>query len=88
MSRGAAVADASWGGRTDGVGLRVDHRPSGSVSVWQADRELSETGAVGGVQRRAATAGTHHETGQLSVALLRIYDTTCDTALHHEITVT
>jgi Transposase len=43
--------------------------PSRSVSVWQADRELSGTGAVGGFQRTAATAGTHHETRQLAVAL-------------------
>src|SRR5260370_25196975 len=37
--------------------------------MWQADRELSGAGAVGGVQRAAATAGTYHETRQLSVAL-------------------
>jgi transposase len=41
MSGGAALADASRGGSADGVGLRADHRESGSVSVWQADRELS-----------------------------------------------
>ena len=48
---GAAVADASWSGSADRVGLRADHRESRSVSVWQADRELSGTGAVGRVQR-------------------------------------
>src|SRR5271167_3388173 len=69
MSRSAALADASWSGCTDGVVVRVDHRESRSVSVWQADRELSGTSAVGGVQRTAASAGTHHETRQLSVAL-------------------
>src|SRR6266576_1517469 len=53
---------------SDGAGIRTEHRESGTVSVWQADRELSGTGAVGGVQRAAATAGTHHETGQLAVA--------------------
>ncbi len=68
MSRGAAVEDPSRGGCTDGVGFRTDHRESGAVSVWQADRELSGTGAVGGVQRTAETARTYHETGQLSVA--------------------
>jgi transposase len=31
MSGGAAFADASWGGRPDGVGLRADHRASGAV---------------------------------------------------------
>src|ERR1039458_3650082 len=39
----------------DGVGLCADHRESGSVPVWQADRELSGTGAVGGVERESAT---------------------------------
>jgi hypothetical protein len=42
---GAALEDASRGRSTDGVGLRADYRDSGSVSVWLADRELSETGA-------------------------------------------
>ena len=67
VSRGAALEDASRSGFADGVGLRADHRESGSVSVWQADRELSGTGAVGGVERESATAGTYHETRQLSV---------------------
>jgi len=31
-------------GPLDGVRLRADYRESGSVSVWQADRELSGTG--------------------------------------------
>src|SRR5579862_9211622 len=70
VSRSTALADASWSGRTDRVGVRVDHRPSRTVSVWQADRELSGTGAVGGLQRQSTTAGTHHETRQLSIALL------------------
>ncbi len=70
MSRGAAIANASRGGATDGVGLRVDHRESGSVSVWQADRELSGTGAVGGIEWESATAGPYHETRQLTAALL------------------
>src|ERR1017187_8598648 len=46
MSRGATVEDASWGWFADGVGFRIDHRESGTVSVWQADRELSGTGTV------------------------------------------
>ena len=70
VSRGAALADAPRSGCTDRVVLCVDHRPSRTVSVWQADRELSGTGAVGGLQRTAASAGTHHQTRQLSVALL------------------
>jgi len=40
---------------------------TGSVSVWQADRKLSGTGAVGGFEWESATAGTHHETRELSV---------------------
>src|ERR1700704_1938975 len=68
MSRGAAIANASRGGATDGVGLRVDHRESGSVSVWQADRELSGTGAVGGIEWESATAGPYHETRQHTAA--------------------
>src|ERR1035437_1325608 len=70
MSRGAATDDASRSGRTDGVGLRVDHRERGAVSVWQADRELSGTGAVGRVQRGSATAGTYQQARQLVAAFL------------------
>jgi hypothetical protein len=46
----------------------ADHRESGAVSVRQADRELSGSGAIGGVERESTTAGTHHEQGN---ALLR-----------------
>jgi hypothetical protein len=68
VSGSATLDDASWGRSSDGVGLRADHRESGSVSVWQADRELSGTSAVGGVERESATAG--HITKQGS-SLLR-----------------
>src|SRR5260370_34470260 len=44
----------------------LNHRETGSLSVWQADRELSGTGAVGGFQWESATAGTHHETRELT----------------------
>jgi len=57
------------GGFTDGVGLRAHHRESGSVSVRQADRELSGTGATGEVERKPPPAGPYHETRQLTVAL-------------------
>jgi len=69
MPRGAAIADASRGGSTDGVSLRADHRESGSVSVWQADRGLLGVSATGGLERGTASAGTYHETRQLTVAL-------------------
>ncbi len=68
VSCGAALADASRGRVTDGAGLRADHRESGPVSVWQADRVLSGTGAVGEVEREAAPAGTYHETRELAAA--------------------
>ena len=42
---------------------------AGSVSVWQADRELSGTGTVGEVQRESASAGTYHQTRQRTIAL-------------------
>ena len=67
VSGGAALADPSRSGSADRTGFRVDHRESGSVSVWEADRELSGTGAVGGFEWESATAGTHHETRELSV---------------------
>jgi hypothetical protein len=51
------VDDPSRSGCADRTGFRVDHRESGSVSVWQADRELSGTGAVGGLEWESATAG-------------------------------
>ena len=68
VSGGAALADASRSGSADGTGFRADHRESGTLSVWQADGELSGTGAVGGLQRESATAGPHHETRELAVA--------------------
>src|SRR5258708_13337103 len=70
VSRGAALEDPSRSGSADRAGLRADHRPSGAVSVWQADRVLLGTGAVGRFERRSATTGPHHETMQLTVALL------------------
>ena len=54
-------------GSADRTGFRVDHWESGSLSVWEADGELSGTGAVGGFERESAPAGTHHETRELSV---------------------
>jgi len=38
MSRGAAPADAPWSRRTDGLGLRIDHRKSRTISVRETDR--------------------------------------------------
>ena len=68
MSRGAALADASRGRFTDCIGLRADHRKCGTVPVWQADRQLSGSGAVGGVERRSETAGTYQQARQRTAA--------------------
>src|SRR5438132_2363595 len=70
MPRGTAPADPSRSRTADGAGFCADHRKSGSVPVWQADRELSGTGTAGGLERESATAGPYHQTRQLSVALL------------------
>jgi hypothetical protein len=70
IPRGEAVGDASRGRSAERTGLRADHRKGGAISLRQADRQLSGTGAVGGVERGSATTGTYQQTGQLSVALL------------------
>ena len=70
VSRGSALDEPSRSGSADRTGFCVDHRESGSVSVRQADRELSGTGAVGGLKWDPATAGTYHQTGEFDVALL------------------
>src|SRR5690242_16020487 len=62
--------DASRSGCDNRISFRADHRESGSVSVRQADCELSGTGALGRFQWEPATAGTHHETREFDVALL------------------
>src|SRR4029077_20263916 len=69
VSCSATNADASRSRLADRAGFRADHRASGTVSVWQADRELSGTGAVGGVERRSATVGTHQQARQHAAAL-------------------
>jgi len=38
--------------------------------VWQADRELSGTATVGGLEREWATTGAYHQTGEFDAALL------------------
>ena len=62
------LEDASRGRFANGAGFRADHRESGAVSVWQADRKLSGTGAVGRFQRRSTTAGTYQQARQRAVA--------------------
>jgi transposase len=54
-----------------GMQVRVGVESSGQARWFERLlSELSGTGAIGGLERTAASAGTHHETRQLSVALL------------------
>src|SRR5258708_19469296 len=57
-------------GSADRTSFRINHRPSRTIPVWQADRELSGTGAAGGLERESATTGAYHQTGEFNVALL------------------
>src|SRR4029077_14516666 len=67
VSRGPALDDPSRSGSADRTGVRADYRESGSVSVWEADRELSGTGAVGGLEWESTTTGAYHKTRELSI---------------------
>src|ERR1700722_7034343 len=69
MSGSAAVENPPWSRATDRTGVRADYRASRSVSVWQADREVSGTGAAGRFEREPATTRTYHEARELFVAL-------------------
>src|SRR4029078_8875631 len=60
-SGGAALADASWSGRTDGLSLRINHRKGGALSVREADRGVFGVSALGGFKRKSTTTGTYHE---------------------------
>ncbi len=68
VSGSAAIADASRGRPTDCLGIRADYRESGSVSMWQADRQLSGAGTVGEIEWGSAPAGTYHETREHTAA--------------------
>jgi transposase len=70
MSRGEAVDDPSRGRSPDRAGLRADPRNDRALWLGQGDCKLSGMGAVRKVERGSATAGAHHQTGQLAVALL------------------
>ena len=65
-----AVKNSSRGGCADRVGVRADHRGSGSVSLRQAGGQLSGTGAVGRFQWQSETARTYHQAGEFDIALL------------------
>src|SRR5216684_4079462 len=68
VSGGAAIANPSRGRPTDCLGLCADYRESGSVSMWQADRQLSGAGAAGEIEWGSAPAGTYHETREHTAA--------------------
>src|SRR5213080_4028253 len=53
-------------------GLCADHWESRAISVWEADCELSRTGAAGKVQRKSETAGSHHQTREFMVRFLLV----------------
>jgi hypothetical protein len=64
----AAIANPSRGRPTDGPGLRADYREGESLSMWQADRQLSGAGAIGEIEWGSAPAGTYHETREHTAA--------------------
>src|SRR6266849_396421 len=51
-ARSTAVDDTPWRWSSHGASLRADHRNSGAVSLWQADRQLCGTHPFGGLQCR------------------------------------
>ena len=64
------VDDPSRSGPVNCAGLRIDHRESGAISVWQADRRLLGVSALRGLERESAATGAYHQTGEFDVALL------------------
>ena len=70
MSRGAGLEDTSRSGGTDSAAFCADHRQSGAISVWQADRELSGAGAVRGVE---AGIGDGWDTSRNRVTLCCVF---------------
>src|SRR5258705_4596930 len=68
MFRGPAADDASRGRTPDRACLRASHWNGRAVSLWQADRELSGTSTVRGLQWGSAPSGAYLETRELSAA--------------------
>ena len=66
----AAVDDASGSGRTDGPGLRADHRRRGAVSVREASGELCWSSSDRRVQRRSTKVRTYQHARQQPIAFL------------------
>src|SRR5439155_13959991 len=72
VPRSAATDDSSRCRPTHRAGLCADHWESRAVSGWEADCELSRTGAAGKVQRKSETAGSHHQTREFMVRFLLV----------------
>ena len=81
MARSVAADDPPWRRSADGTGLRADHRNSRAIQVRQTDRQLCWTDTFGGFQCRPPTAGTHHQTRQLSAAFPAGRSSTSSSAL-------
>src|SRR5947209_15754748 len=60
VPRSAATDDSSRCRPTHRAGLCADHWESRAISVWEADCELSRTGAAGKVQRKSETRSEEH----------------------------
>ena len=68
--RGTALDDSSRVAALTALAFVLIIGRANRFQCGKADRKLSGTGAIGGVQRRAVTAGTYHETRQLSFTIL------------------
>src|SRR6266446_1895428 len=69
-ARGETADDPSGCRAPHRTGLCVDHRVSGAVSLWQADRQLPRARPLRGLQRRSPAARTYQQTRQRSAAIL------------------
>src|SRR5215469_16859907 len=83
--KSATADDPSWGGAHHGAGLCPDHRYSGPVSLRPADRQLSGTDSLRGVQRRSLATGTHYQARQCADAVLAGGGGTDSSALRAEV---
>ena len=64
-----AADDASRRRTADSAGFRTSDWNTGTLPPWQASRQLCGVGAIGRVQWRSATTGTHQQTRQRTAAL-------------------
>jgi hypothetical protein len=74
--RSAAINDPPGRGPTDSTGLRANHRDSGAVSLWQADRQLCRTHPLRGLQCGPATVGTHQQARERAAAQSAVLNST------------